>query len=98
MSGFGSTIKWGLISLILIMLIHYIFYYLKDTLTTPKIRDLVDEPRETYLEMQETIDKCSLSNQEEKEMKNELSDFLNEISKKKNAKPHNQFPEQYASY
>ena len=98
MSGFGSTIKWGLISLILIMLIHYIFYYLKDTLTTPKIRDLVDEPRETYLEMQETIDKCSLSNQEEKEMKNELSDFLNELSKKKDAKPHNQFPEQYASY
>ena len=98
MSGFGSTIKWGLISLILIMLIHYIFYYLKDTLTTPKIRDLVDEPRETYLEMQETIDKFSLSNQEEKEMKNELSDFLNELSKKKDAKPHNQFPEQYASY
>ena len=98
MSGFGSTIKWGLISLILIMLIHYIFYYLKDTLTTPKIRDLVDEPRETYLEMQETFDKFSLSNKEEKEMKNELSDFLNELSKKKDAKPHNQFPEQYASY
>tara|TARA_B100000073_G_C23446319_1_gene457475 strand:- start:142 stop:438 length:297 start_codon:yes stop_codon:yes gene_type:complete len=98
MSGFGSTIKWGLISLILIMLIHYIFYYLKDTLTTPKIRDLVDEPRETYLEMQETIDKFSLSNKEEKDMKNELSDFLNELSKKKDAKSDSKFPEQYASY
>jgi uncharacterized coiled-coil DUF342 family protein len=95
MSGISSTIMWGLISLILIMLIHHIFYYLKNTLTTPKIRDLIDEPHNTYLEIQETINKSS---SEDKQMKNELSDFLSELSKKKEDISANQSSEQYSSY
>ena len=95
MSGISSTIMWGLISLILIMLIHHIFYYLKNTLTIPKIRDLIDEPHNTYLEIQETINKSS---SEDKQMKNELSDFLSELSKKKEDPATNQSSEQYSSY
>jgi DNA-binding transcriptional regulator GbsR (MarR family) len=95
MSGISSTIMWGLISLILIMLIHHIFYYLRNTLTTPKIRDLIDEPHNTYLEIQETINKSS---NEDKHMKNELTDFLSELSKKKEIQPTSQSAEQYASY
>ena len=35
-------------SLLLITLIHHIYLFLKDTLTTPKIKDLVKKPTEQY--------------------------------------------------
>ena len=102
MSVISLTIKWGLISLILIMLIHYIFYYLKNTLTTPKIKDLIDEPNKTYLEMQHahahTHTHTQQTNENENNMKNELNDFLKELSKKGTSTTLTNLEEQYASY
>jgi len=39
---------WTLTSLILIILIHYLFNFFKDTLTTPKIKDLIEQPLMRY--------------------------------------------------
>jgi len=48
---FFGIIKWVLISLILILLIHYLYYYLKNTLTVPKVRDLIYKPQMQYNEL-----------------------------------------------
>ena len=39
---------WTLTSLILIILIHYLFNFFKDTLTTPKVKDLIEQPLMRY--------------------------------------------------
>ena len=43
-----SIVQWSVISLILIILLHHIFSFLKDTLTIPKVKDLVKKPTEKY--------------------------------------------------
>ena len=48
-------IKWALLSLLLIFLIHYLYSFFKSTLTIPKVRDLVNKPTERYNEMIDTI-------------------------------------------
>jgi hypothetical protein len=45
---FYDITLWVITSLILIILIHYLFNFFKDTLTTPKIKDLIQEPLMRY--------------------------------------------------
>uniref|UniRef100_A0A6C0IIF0 Uncharacterized protein n=1 Tax=viral metagenome TaxID=1070528 RepID=A0A6C0IIF0_9ZZZZ len=45
------TLKTIFISLMLIALIHYLYAFLKDTLTIPKVKDLVNKPAKRYDEM-----------------------------------------------
>ena len=45
---FYDITLWVITSLILIILIHYLFNFFKDTLTTPKIKDLIQEPLIRY--------------------------------------------------
>ena len=52
-----QTIKWILLSLILIILIHYLFNFFKDNLTIPKTKDLVTKPLEKYKVMESIINK-----------------------------------------
>ena len=49
------TIKAICISLLLIALIHYLYSFFKDTLTVPKIKDLVNKPAKRYDEMFEIL-------------------------------------------
>lgn len=46
-----NTIKAICISLLLIALIHYLYAFFKDTLTVPKLKDLVNKPAKRYDEM-----------------------------------------------
>ena len=66
---FFGIIKWVLISLILILLIHYLYYYLKNTLTVPKVRDLIYKPQMQYNELLKysEIDKKENKEDEKKE-------------------------------
>ena len=48
---FFSISKWGIISFILIFLIHHLYLFLINTLTVPKIKDLVNKPNEVYKDM-----------------------------------------------
>ena len=45
------VIQQGIISLIVIILIHSIYTFLQNNLTTPKIRDLVNKPNKQYEEI-----------------------------------------------
>jgi len=44
----GGLVTWTIISLILIMLSHHLFNFFKDTLTVPKVKDLVQQPTASY--------------------------------------------------
>ena len=52
---FFEIIKWSIISLILIILVHYLFIFFKDNLTIPKTKDLVTKPLEKYKVMEDII-------------------------------------------
>ena len=82
------TVQWIIISLVLIMLIHYLYSFFKNTLTVPKVKDLVNKPTERYNEILETIKtpkpKAVASDPEIKtEMQNELRSFLQDLKKPK---------------
>ena len=90
---FFAILQWTVISLILIMLVHYLYSFFKTTLTVPKIKDLVNRPADAYKEMYETIEKVRVGEREKireniKEepapvnndaMKDELKSFLNSL-------------------
>ena len=69
-----------IISLTLIAILHYLYTFLIDTLTVPKLRDFVNKPAERYNEIlvsgnKQHLPPCS------NEMQNELRDFLSNIKK-----------------
>ena len=77
------TLQSIVISLILIVLIHYLFYFFKNTLTVPKVKDLVNKPRERYNEVISTLNN-KLNNEKDiipnkNDMDNELQNFLNDL-------------------
>ena len=45
------TLKTIFVSLLLITLIHYLYGFFKNTLTVPKVKDLVNKPAERYNKM-----------------------------------------------
>ena len=52
---FNNYILWVIVSLILIRLVHYLYSYFIDTLTVPKIKDLVIKPTQEYKDIQKII-------------------------------------------
>ncbi len=51
------VIQITIISIILIFLVHYLFNFFKETLTVPKIKDLVNVPNKKYENMFNIISK-----------------------------------------
>ena len=45
------TLKTVFLSLLLIALIHYLYGFFKNTLTVPKVKDLVNKPAQRYNQM-----------------------------------------------
>ena len=56
-------IQISIISIILIFLVHYLFNFFKETLTVPKIKDLVNVPNKKYENMYNIISKNKGSNE-----------------------------------
>ena len=55
-------VQWVLISLILIILVDHLFTFFKDTLTIPKVKDLVNQPSESYREIEKTLNSANNNN------------------------------------
>jgi len=83
------TLKTTIFSIIFILLVHHLITFFKETLTVPKVKDLVNAPAKKYEDMYQVIN----SNKREKEhtsekvvdnyekpdldaMKSELKNFL----------------------
>lgn len=73
--------RWSVTSLILIILVHYIYTFLIDTLTIPKVKDLVHRPLMRYNEILSDISapKASKASLVQSEMQTELKTFLMNI-------------------
>ena len=86
-----QSIKWTIISLLIILLCHYLYSFLQGTLTVPKGRYINNNKKFNNTNQ---YNKCKINNnnknevnitQEEREtniMKHELSDYLLKIKKK----------------
>ena len=58
---FFSILKWVIISLTLIFLVHHLYMFLMNTLTVPKIKDLVNKPTQQYQDLYHTMGGTSTS-------------------------------------
>ena len=82
-------IKQTIFSIILIWVMHYIYDYFKNNLTIPKVKDLVNKPKEQYREIYESIKintKREINEKTENtdNMKSELKKYLKELSSTQN--------------
>lgn len=79
----GWALQWTIISLILIMLVHYLYSFFINTLTVPKVRDLINKPTERYNEIlsRDTTKIKESPPVDATEMQAELRDFLSNIKK-----------------
>ena len=66
-----------IISIILIVSVHYTYIFFKDNLTIPKTKDLVKKPTEQYNKIYEVIKN---KKEEKNNMKNELKNYIKELS------------------
>jgi len=73
-------IQQTIISIVLIISVHYIYIFFKNNLTIPKTKDLVNRPTEQYKNIYSSLNKSKENN---KEMKNELKDYLKKLTSKK---------------
>ena len=102
------AIQQIILSLLIIVLAHYIYSFFKDNLTTPKIRDMVNTPIRQYNNIYTNDNKTAAppnkTNEDTKNMKNELQNYLNELKNKNNIVPESeitnnnmfsQFPNNY---
>lgn len=80
-------IQMSIISLILIILVHYLFTFFKTNLTIPKVKDLVNKPQKQYEKLFDTMNQNNIKQQPKKsndseDMKNELKNYLKELNGK----------------
>jgi len=81
-------IQMSIISLVLIILVHYLFTFFKTNLTIPKVKDLVNKPQKQYDALFDTMKEPVIqpTNSEpidNSNMKNELKNYLKELSESK---------------
>jgi hypothetical protein len=81
-------IQMSIISLVLIILVHYLFTFFKTNLTIPKVKDLVNKPQKQYETLFDTIKETSIKHKQtnsddNSNMKNELKNYLKELSDSK---------------
>jgi len=53
---FGNILLSILISILIILIIHNIFLFFQNNLTSPKVKDFVNKPNERYKEIYDIID------------------------------------------
>jgi DNA-binding transcriptional regulator GbsR (MarR family) len=70
-----------IISFLFIFTMHNIYNYFKTNLTVPKIKDLIKKPKQQYKDIYENEEKTV----DKESMKNELKDYLKNLSKTSNA-------------
>jgi hypothetical protein len=87
-------IQMSIISLILIILVHYLFTFFKTNLTVPKVKDLVNKPQRQYEILFDTMKETTITHSkptidESSNMKNELKNYLKELSASKKISSNN---------
>tara|TARA_E500000178_G_scaffold348411_1_gene403465 strand:- start:885 stop:1166 length:282 start_codon:yes stop_codon:yes gene_type:complete len=90
-----NIIKTAILSFIFIFLSHNLYLFFKNNLTVPKVKDLVTTTNEKYNDMFNVIntqnETTSNLENEGDNMKNELKDYIKNISLK-NSSPNDTTP------
>ena len=73
------VIQQLLLSLILIAIVHYIYEFFKNNLTEPKIKDLVNKPKEKYEQIYKNVS-TTIQPESPSNMKEELQNYIQELS------------------
>ena len=83
------TLWWIFVSLLLIVLIHYLYVYMKNTLTVPIVEDTSSKNKQRYDDMLAPVTNENMANNDDNtisadrtddnSMKDELRAFLNEL-------------------
>ena len=73
-------LKQIILSLMIIILIHYLYIFFKRNLTIPKIKDLVNRPEQKYREIYKSLEK-SPPQESSGNMKIELKNYLKGLDK-----------------
>lgn len=83
------VIKQAVISAVLIILVHYIYIFFRDTLTVPKLKDLVNKPQSQYREIYKSLQGSERPPPAKPatDMKAELQSYLQKLSKEKPTEP-----------
>ena len=77
-------VKQVIISLIIIILVHYLYIFFKTNLTVPKIKDLVHRPEQKYAEIYKSPNPAP-KHENKTNMKLELKNYLKNL--KNDSKP-----------
>jgi len=77
-------IQQTIISVVLIISVHYIYLFFKNNLTIPKTKDLVNKPTEQYKKIYSSLNK---GKEDTKEHKKELKKYLKTLHSAKKNKP-----------
>lgn len=78
-----------IISVLVIIVLHYLYNYLKKSMTTPEVKDLINKPTRKYNKVYEILNEKP-SIQEKEQMKMELKSFMKtETSDNQNDKANN---------
>ena len=84
-------IQMSILSLVLIILVHYLFTFFKTNLTIPKVKDLVNKPQKQYEKLFDTMNQNNIKGDSNTithtdtdtdttdSMKNELKNYLKEL-------------------
>ena len=70
---------WIIICIVIIVILHNLFYFFKDTLTNPITKDFVKKPNATINEVEEIIKNKNEKVQNEQNMKEELKLFFKDL-------------------
>lgn len=79
-----DLLLWIVISLVIILILHNLFYFFKDTLTNPITKDLIKRPNETYIEVENILKNKNEKKEIEENMKDELKSFFKDLKDNKN--------------
>lgn len=80
-----DIVVYATISFTFIFIVHYLYIYLQDNLTNPKIKDLVNVPEREYKHIYNIIGNNSkeINSPDSDEMKDELKKYFKNINKPK---------------
>jgi hypothetical protein len=63
-------IQWSIVSLTFIFLLHHLYSFFIDTLTIPKVKDLVNKPQDRYNELFTTLERNNKTSQKTNNINN----------------------------
>ena len=78
-----NIIFYAIVSFIFISMVHYLYNYLKENLTSPQIKDLIDIPEREYKHIYKILDieKGNQSTVDRNAMKDELKQYFKHMNK-----------------